>query len=709
MSQNSTDILTLRESVLILRRQGRLIGLTTLLVMGAAALYLALATPLYTSEALILIDPTPKNLLNPEDSRSLTGTSENARLESEVQILRSDAVAVATMEAMGLMNDPEFGPRLTLLSRLRRAVGLGYGAPPEGEALFQATLARLKSATTVRRRDLTFVVSVGMTSESPARAAALANALARTYIERQVAGKIEAALAARDMMRGQLAEAQTRLTASEAALTGYVDQNLARLEAESGSSRLGELRERLDAATTDLAQEGSLRARVDTALGQSDWQGMVAALGDEGLGTLESQRVDLERRLGAAGGSSEEVVDLQARLAELEAAIETRGRAALAAMNDRIDGLNETRNDLREEVRQELMAGPMSAQTLSDLYGLQREATLAQSYYDTLLRRIRDTEAQAFLQVADSRLVSEALPPASPSYPDRKMTLALALVAALGFGIGIAFLNEFYVGGVASASQLANLVSAPVAATIPKVSELSGAPSVADRIVDAPLSLYSESFRLLRAAIDRVVPPVPGEGRIIMLTSAIAAEGKSTNALALARTYALAGKRTLLIDADLRKPSQHLLLGLEPNAGLLDYLRSPAEFEINGEFYDADPRSPLGIIMGNRRSDIPTDQPLMSDTFSRLLRDARKMLDVIIIDAAPLLPIVDPRYIAPLVDLAVLSVQANATSQSDLRAAYDQLEGGMSESHRILTVLNSAVSDGQLSRFHGYYGGYAEG
>jgi succinoglycan biosynthesis transport protein ExoP len=670
-------------------------------------LYLSLATPLYTSEALILVDPSPKNLLNPEDSRSLTGTSENARLESEVQILRSDAVAVATMEAMGLMNDPEYGPRLGLVSRLRLAVGLGYGAPPEGEALFQATLARLKSATTVRRRDLTFVVSVGVTSESPARAAALANALARTYIERQVAGKIETALATRDLMRGQLAEAQTRLTASEAALSGYVDRNLDRLETESESPRLGELRPRLDATNADLAQEDSLRARVDAALGLSDWQGMVTALGDEGLGTLESQRADLERRLGGAGGSSAEAVDLQARLDDLEAEIEARGRAALAAANDRIGGLSETKDDLREEVRQVLLAGPVSAQTLSDLYGLQREATLAQDYYDTLLRRIHDAEAQAFLQVADSRLVSEALPPAGPSYPDRKMALVLALVAALGLGVGIAVLNEFYVGGVASASQLANLVPAPVATTVPKVTEAPGTPTIADRIVDEPLSLYSESFRLLRAAIDRTVPPVPGDGRIIMITSAMAAEGKSTNALALARTYALAGKRTLLIDADLRRPSQHVLLGLDPSAGLLDYLRSPAEFEITGEFYDADPRSPLGIIMGNRRSDIPTDQPLMSETFARLLRDARKVLDVIVIDTAPLLPIVDPRYIAPHVDLAVLSVQASATSQSDLRAAYEQLEGAMAQAGRIVTLLNSVGTDGLRDHYDGYYGAHA--
>ncbi len=707
MTPMSSDTLTLRDAALVLRRQGRLVLLVGFLVMGLAALYLTLAAPLYTAEALVFVDPAQKNLLNPEDSRSLNGTSENARFESEVEILRSDAVAVATIAETGLSSDPEFGARLGLVSRLKRVIGLGYGPAPDPNALFQTTLSRFKGATKIRRRGLTFVVGVAVTSANPERAAMLANALARTYIDLQLAGKVGAALAARDLMKGQLASAQTALAENEAAVAAYIERNLARLEDESASVEFGRIRRELEASQAALERSILVQSQAALALERADWPALSSALGDEALASLEAQKRELERQLGLTEPQSASAVDLKSRLAALDAEIETGGRQALSGVAQEISALEDDADAAREALRRELLSGPLSAETLSDLYGLQREASLAQDYYDTLLRRIRDAEAQALLQVADSRLVSEALPPPSPSYPDRKMTLALALVAALGLGVGLAFLNEFYVGGVASASQLANLVPAPVAATIPKVAEEPGAFSIADRIVTAPMSQYAESFRLLRAAIDGMLPPVPGEGRIVMITSAIAAEGKSTNALALARTYALAGKRTLLIDADLRKPSQHLLLGLEPGAGLLDYLRSPAEFEITGEFYDADPRSPLGIIMGNRRSDIPTDQPLMSETFARLLADARKMLDVIVIDTAPLLPIVDPRYIAPHVDLAVLSIQTNATSQTDLRVAHEQLEGTMTQAGRIVTILNSAGMDGLAGRYDGYYGANA--
>ena len=106
MNPMSSDTLTLRDAALVLRRQGRLIALVGILVLGLAGLYLTLAAPLYTAEALVFVDPAQKNLLNPDDNRSLNGTSENARFESEVEILRSDAVAVATIAETGLSSDP---------------------------------------------------------------------------------------------------------------------------------------------------------------------------------------------------------------------------------------------------------------------------------------------------------------------------------------------------------------------------------------------------------------------------------------------------------------------------------------------------------------------------------------------------------------------------------------------------------------------------
>lgn len=113
--------------------------------------------------------------------------------------------------------------------------------------------------------------------------------------------------------------------------------------------------------------------------------------------------------------------------------------------------------------------------------------------------------------------------------------------------------------------------------------------------------------------------------------------------------------------------------------------------------------------MGNRRCDILTDQPLMSETFVRLLIDARKFLDVIIIDTAPLLPVVDSRYIAPHVDLTVLSVRENATNQLSLRQAHDQLARSLRRQGRILTVINSVGKDDPKSRYDGYYGDTSKG
>ena len=261
--------------------------------------------------------------------------------------------------------------------------------------------------------------------------------------------------------------------------------------------------------------------------------------------------------------------------------------------------------------------------------------------------------------------------------------------------------------------QLTELLQVPTGAAIPHAPERNeGRLSIADRIVDAPLSVYAESVRKLRAVVDqafRATTPagVVGRGRIILVSSALSGEGKTTSALALARTYALAGKRTLLIDADLRKPSVHRQLGYEPDVGFLDYLRNPETSGLTGSFYARDPASPLALIMGAARSDVPTDQLLNSATFETLLDQARDVYDIVIIDSPPLLPIVDARYIAHNADAVVLVVRWAATSQTDLRAAVQPLRAAMRPEAALIPVLNQQRSDQLSARNDPYAGGYS--
>ena len=256
-------------------------------------------------------------------------------------------------------------------------------------------------------------------------------------------------------------------------------------------------------------------------------------------------------------------------------------------------------------------------------------------------------------------------------------------------------------GGVISPAQLTHLLPIPVIGAIPSLRRKRDQTSVADTIISAPLSSYSESFRRIRMAIDQATGAEDRDSIVVMVGSANPAEGKSTTSLSLARSYAQLGRSVLLIDGDLRKPAVHTYLQIKPERGFLDYLRNPGEKSDIGEFYVADPMSKAGVIVGRGRSDVPTDQLLMSSHFTDMIASARTAMDVIIIDTSPLNSVVDPQYVARHADAVLLCFRFSETAQSDIRMAYQRAEESVRPDTPILAVLNHDAGRGR-----NYYGAY---
>ncbi|AML50506.1 hypothetical protein RC74_03775 [Falsihalocynthiibacter arcticus] len=159
-----------------------------------------------------------------------------------------------------------------------------------------------------------------------------------------------------------------------------------------------------------------------------------------------------------------------------------------------------------------------------------------------------------------------------------------------------------------------------------------------------------------------------------------------------------------MIDADLRKPSQHIYLDLKPDTSLQEFLSGDRTVADGSEFYTSDPKSNLGVILGRDRADVPTDQLLQSDTFKNLLETAKMAMDIIILDTSPLLPVVDARYIAPHADVVVDCVRFGVTEQRDLRAAFGQLTASLRPDTPVVTLLNHDESKHTGYRYDGYYG-----
>jgi polysaccharide biosynthesis transport protein len=715
---NETEI-DLRGVIGLLRRQLRLIIGTVVVVIAVAAIVIFSLTPVYTASTLILVDPSRKNLLDPA-AEMMGASSENARVESEVEILRSDAVLLQVIRANNLISDPEFGVRLGLMQSVLAFLRMDDGTVPAGNDALQAVIGNLRRAVSAQRRGLTYLLSIQASSRDRDKAALLANQVAEAYINAQVTAKVGSTLAVRDILQGRLADASAAVVASEEAFDALIDDNIARISASGGSQELLELRRRLEEANSSYAITARLIQVLDDDVAAQSWDAVASSLQSEAIAELERQREMLATRLAAAEQGTQLAVDLQAELAKVESGLATAAEAESAALRRQVAESRGLADELRRQLRSSVLVSDLPADVLTRIYELQQNAEIARRQYETLLARVSEVDQQSNLQIADARVVSPALAPSGPSFPNPRLFLTLAAFGALVLGVGLAFLYEHYIGGFTSDGQVASVLKLKVAASVPRQRAKGGADqaeSVANQMIANPLSAYAEAVRRVRAEIDQALrrAPSPGAqgaetdgqpaGKVLMVSSAAPGEGKTTMALSLARAYAMSGRSVLLIDADLRKPSLHRHMGVEASTGLLEYLTEPKKGDGLAGIVFKEEESNLLTLIGARRSDVPTDQLIASKAFEDLVALARSHFEIVVLDTPPVGPVVDGLYLAKFADVIALVVRWASTSQQDARDAAHSLEAAKRPGVPVLVILNQQEGSGSSyrSKFAGYY------
>jgi capsular exopolysaccharide synthesis family protein len=304
--------------------------------------------------------------------------------------------------------------------------------------------------------------------------------------------------------------------------------------------------------------------------------------------------------------------------------------------------------------------------------GTSRTDKLTQLQYQAQLVKL-DTLSRF---VSPSKVTGTAVPAAGPVSPRPVRDTLLGLVLGLTLGVLAAFLRDALDRRLRSASEIRDELRMPLLGHIRRdvLARTLVTENGRKRLTEADL----EGFRVLRTNLDFLDVDAPV--KTVLVTSPLPAEGKSTVATSLASAYVLAGKRTLLVECDLRRPTMAKRLGCEPGPGLSDYLvgqATPSEV-VQKVPLTADPENAAGaptlvaITAGS-----PTPRPaelLASKRFGAFLEQVRDAYDVVVLDATPLLSVGDALQIVPRVDGVVLCVRAEQTTREQARAARQALE-----------------------------------
>jgi polysaccharide biosynthesis transport protein len=584
-----------------------------------------IAVPQYTARATIALDNRQAPMIDFQNAVSGLGTDQ-ATINTEAEVLRSRDLIGQLVDELGLTLDPEFNPFLA--------------AEPPGDAPAlgrDAAIDRARAAISIANLRTSYVFSITATSQSPEIAAGLANGLADIYIRNQSQTKAEALVAATSWLSDRVASLKIELQAAEAEIKHFeAKADLVSPQALEGLNRqVKETRERLAGLHETRDALAARIADAQTAPGS-----------------------DATSRL--ARGSQSLVPNLKTDLARTEAQIASLGRS-LATL--------------------EASYGRQS-EDLVALEQLDREAQALRAIYQHFLVRLQETSVQQGIQQPDSRVLSYAVRPDQPSEPVTSRIVALAAILGLILGGGAVVARESLRTGFRIGEEIESETGLTVIGQIPLI-PVRKRHAVIDYLVDNPTSAAAEAVRNLRTSV--LLSNLDHPPRVILSTSSLSGEGKTTTAIALAQNLSGLGKQVLLIEGDIRRRVFCDYFDYEATTGLLSVLSGAARFEDVVQRID---RIGIDVLPGENSTANAADV-FSSDRFAQFMADIRKRYDFIIIDTPPVLLVPDSRIIARLADAVLFTVKWDATSRTQVREAIRQFRiAGLSITGAILNLVD---------------------
>lgn len=649
-----------------------------LLVVAGTAAYSFLKTPIYRAMAVVEVQPQARRLGPGQDVSGLGVASygwfaEERYQYTQIEVIRSRAVAETAFEALGLRRDPLF------------AAAVDPVAAFAGSVKVQA------------RRD-TGLIEITVEGPNPAEAARWANAVADAYVQRNI-----------DRARTNADSAVEALRALTKKLTGEVQaaedsrlDALERTQIYNPENQQLIVKQKLEKLNGELVQMRikvvNLRALLDKVEEiretGADPTTLPELASDPVLVELNRQRVDLEKQLDGAKitfrPGAPQYQEVSTKLDRVKLRMRDQIANDLAKIQTEYSIAQKSQADYEREIR-ETEQGAYRLSVVTSKYDVEKtDAETKRQVFSVITKTLNDIAVTAQLLSNNVSVLDHAIPPRNPIRPRKILNVIIGAMAGLSLGIGAAFFLDYLDNTLRTAEDVERYLGLGVLSVIPRFTgDERGA-----RVV-------KEAYQTLRTSL--IFSSANREKKVVLVCSTSPQEGKSSTAASLARALSGAGERVLVIDCDLRRPTQHLHLKVPRDEGLTNYLVAPRGQADWRNFVKSIGTENLHAITSGP---VPPNPPelLGSDRFAALLQEVREHYQWIILDSPPVLSISDAVFLGSLADLVMLVVRYNRTERALIRRALGQFRGVGA------TVAGVVLNDVDLGRAgdKAYYSGYYE-
>ena len=719
--------LTLRDLLTNFRRRRKVVygTLLTFAVMGA--LYCAVCTRRYEATGTVQVQKEGADAMGLDSLMSgAEGASDalgaNINLQTQANILQSDTLALKTIEDLHLEDTQDFRHRWNPVGAVLGLFSPG-GAPDAPNAKLEDAPQRRARALKIFSKNLkvkpiggTRLIEIDYWSPDPKLAATVVNKLTQSLIDYTFQTRLDATNEATKWLGGQLDDLRKQSEDLQAKVVDLQKQSgvysLGTTDAQGREQAYSDVLDQLQQAGTAssaAAQNRILKGAVAHAAETGDAEMLSGLAGNSMVGQSQS----VSNSLALIQNLRQQEATQQANLQEMEAKFgpnypklaEVRGNIAgidhsIRQEVNRIKGRAESDYKVAQQTeagtKQHYDQAKSKAATLNDKaveYAIVRqEADESRSLYEDLLKRMKSAGVLEGLRPSNITVVDPGRAPAKPKKPNIPLYMAIALAGGLFLGGCGALLVNTLDNKINSVADVEDLTGKSILGALPEFpfKTLEGI-----SVLNEAHSTYAEAMRTIRTSLLLVQSEIPP--KVLLVTSSVAGEGKSTTSINLAVILAQTGRHILLVDADLRRGSIRSRLGLDKHSGLsalLSGLKTDVTVHSAAEIEDLDV-IPAGIAPPN------PSELLDSEIMQRYLAQWKEQYDFVIIDGAPLLPVTDSLTLNAHVDATLLVVRNRMAEKPQLKRSYQMLT--QNSKHYVGVLLNGInVDDAGYSGYYGY-------